>query len=75
MNKLAIALLAAGLHANAAPPAALAAPASLVPAKLQPATGLDVARSPGLSGSDRVETDSTEAWKARFPKQPNGRPR
>jgi hypothetical protein len=73
MNKLTILFLAVGVHAFAAPTEASPVSTALVPAKLQPATGLDIARSPGQSGSDRVAPDSADAWKARFPKQPNGR--
>ena len=52
-----------------------AAESSLQPAKLQPASGLDMASGLGGRGSIRVSPDSAEAWKLRFPKQPNGRPR
>lgn len=48
---------------------------SLQPAKLQPASGLDMASGLGGRGSIRVSPDTAEAWKLRFPKQPNGRPR
>ena len=47
----------------------------LQPAKLQPASGLDMANGLGGRGSIRVSPDTAEAWKLRFPKQPNGRPR
>ncbi len=44
-------------------------------AQLQPATGLDMARGLGERGSIRIQPDSSEAWKTRFPKRPNGQPR
>lgn len=52
-----------------------AAESSLHPAKLQPSSGLDMANGLGGRGSIRVAPDTAEAWKLRFPKQPNGRPR
>ena len=44
-------------------------------AQLQPATGLDMARGLGERGSVRIQPDSADAWKTRFPKRPNGQPR
>jgi hypothetical protein len=51
------------------------ATATLSPAKLHPATGLDAARGLGQRGTERITADTADAWKVRFPKQPNGRPR
>ena len=57
------------------PEPSLAAVATLSPAKLQPASGLDLASGLGRRGTVRTAADSADAWKVRFPKQPNGRAR
>lgn len=48
---------------------------ALSPARLQPATGIDLADGLGGRGTIRTSADSGEAWRLRFPKQPNGRNR
>jgi hypothetical protein len=47
----------------------------IIPAKLQPASGLDMSSGLGTKTTIRTGADSSDAWRARFPKQPNGRSR
>jgi hypothetical protein len=54
---------------------ALASGLKLTPARLHPASGLDMASGLGGRGTVRTAADSADAWKVRFPKQPNGRAR
>lgn len=74
MKTVLLAVVLAAASASAAPVGSQLS-TSLQPARLQPASGLDAARGIGERGAVRILPDSTESWKVRFPKQPNGLPR